>query len=235
VSSNSSDGETHRPSADHNFIAEQVSNYFVRERKKAGFTIKIRHGLQKRRSGHKKKSEKPALVVTQHDDESMEGASMYSQDAARDAADVDMTMSSMAGEEDESEDEDEDTRLEDQETSLQSTSLLHGRDKYAPGDDVPDLSYDDQDGFTQRKKHNSSLQHNPPNLSTLMVPCRSMDSMTTSSRQDEDEELTSPPFEPLPLPPLPSEGHDKARTDSAEALLTYVGQPTPIPSQLQLL
>ena len=73
----------------------------------------------------------------------------------------------------------------------------HAESSTATRDDVPDLSYDEQDLATSTR---ASFGGNTV-TSSLMAASKSMESMTTSSRQDEDEELASPPFEAVQLPP----------------------------------
>lgn len=151
----------------------------------------MRHGLHRRRGPNKKKVDRPAVVVTQHDVDAPLGVNSTSR-AANEA-----DMIAMSGEE-ESDDGASDfgSHVDDMAIDQQSYGR-HAESSTATRDDVPDLSYDEQDlGTSTRATFGGNTA-----TSSLMAASKSMESMTTSSRQDEDEELASPPFEAVQLPP----------------------------------
>lgn len=100
--------------------------------------------------------------------------------------------------------------------AIDNHSYLPQTETSASGkDDVPDLSYDDAIG------------------SSLMMPSKSLESMAASSRQDEDEELASPPFEALHLPP--TDESDKLGRSVSQGILGYDSHGLPASSSIRLI
>jgi hypothetical protein len=179
---------------------EQVSNYFVRERKKAGYVIKARHGLHARRrrlagaaasksesltSGH------PEVVVTQHPP----------------AAEEEMV------------------DMEDAEMELDTSgnsSLVHAAGGAGPApsvapsatsvngqDDLPELSYDDTSSLHHRKQGYTGYSTMPLTIPSSHAMDRATTNLSVSSgistsmsmmTDDDGSELASPPFEATVLP-----------------------------------
>lgn len=203
---------------------KQVSNYFVRERKKTGYTIKVRHGLHRRRGPNKKRVDKPEVVVTQHDDDLP--TELFNRSGPS-TSQHDLDMSCMAGQnDDEGRQNDHDSDIGTQMDADMVTDDHMGNIDPAllsnNKDDVPDLSYDDQD--LSHHHADSTFQSNSTinsehHMSSEMIASKSMDSTTSSSRLDEDEELASPPFETLQLPSRLEDG--KAGRDLPESVLSF--------------
>lgn len=95
---------------------------------------------------------------------------------------------------------DEEEGLEDEDEDADSEMVLQSQDSAVNGrDDVPELAYDDQDGSSLRSE---TLQMQQMGLASaaLMVPSCSVDSMTTASRQEDEDEIASPPYQAIHLP-----------------------------------
>lgn len=215
-------------------LSEQVSNYFVRERKKAGFTIKVRHGLHRRRGPNKKKLDRPAVVVTQHDMDSSADPSQLLPSSSQVAEDRDLSVMTGYDEEEEEESDDDASNTGSQMDGMAiDTDINIDPSLLGNKDDVPDLSYDDQDSASTLRNafpgHDDGSNNNT--MSSLMVASKSMESMTTSSRLDEDEELASPPFEAVHLPPTNEVG--KVASGLPEQLFSYGAHVLPADSSLQ--
>lgn len=214
---------------------EQVSNYFVRERKKAGFTIKVRHGLHRRRGPNKRKLDRPEVVVTQHDVNLPSELSQVASSSSQILQDI--SMSSTANYEDDQESDDGESNGGSQMDDINVDSYMGNIDPalLSGKDDVPDLSYDDQDlssslGITSQRNNISNTGNA---MSTLMITSKSMESTTTSSRQDEDEELASPPFEAVHLPPTIRDS--KVPSTLPQELFSYGNHVLPANTLLQYI
>ncbi|CAD6579762.1 MAG: hypothetical protein CYPHOPRED_001004 [Cyphobasidiales sp. Tagirdzhanova-0007] len=172
---------------------KQVSNYFVRERKKAGYQIKIRHGLNARRRGGLglKNLKKPSLVVTQHAEHEL---------SVGDDGEMD--------EQEESEGEEDAAsyiNLDDafsQISEIDAAAVLRGANSTSNSamaaaqelskDDLPDLSYDDVASI-----RSENLSHTESISSLLMLATNSQDSASTRHKED----FYSPPYKLAPLLP----------------------------------
>lgn len=146
-------------------------------------------------------------------------------------------MFSVTGDEDDADSDDGESNIGSQMDDMAVDSYTGNIDPALLGskDDVPDLSYDEQDIAASMRKvvqgmHNSNTSGG---MSSLMVISKSMESMTTSSRQDEDEELASPPFEAVQLPP--TGGDDKAPHVLPTSMFSYGAHVLPANPSLQYM
>jgi len=140
--------------------------------------------------------------VTQHDVDIPADLSQMASSSSQGLEDINMT--GATGYEDDQESDDGDSNGGSQMDDMTGDSYMGNIDPALLGgkDDVPDLSYDDQEvsSSTSNANQRNNISLTSLGTSTLMVSSKSMESMTTSSRQDEDEELASPPFEAVHLP-----------------------------------
>lgn len=203
---------------------KQVSNYFVRERKKAGYQIKVRHGLNRKRGPRKpKKAEASiepgsvpasfAVPVDAEHPEPEDEEDEYEMDDVASPMDLDddETLSQASAN-----DADPDSSLFP--NIVINTASDDGRD------DVPELSYDDVASIRSENPVNSDSIS-----SLMMLASNSQDSVRTTTSisavqqvQDDDEEpeeLPSPLFLVTPLLPA------YATAESRKAGIYQPGQP----------
>lgn len=156
--------------------SEQVSNYFVRERKKAGYVIKARHGLHSRRGRAMKlsasKAARPEVVVTHVEEEEQEDL-----DAEDDMMDIDVGATPSVGGDDLPELGFDDARP--------APTAYEG---YASAPLVPASLGVSAVGM-QRDLSNISAQTSSTGMTADLM-----------DDAEEDSELASPPFEPTVLP-----------------------------------
>ena len=146
-------------------------------------------------------------------------------------------MSGVTGDEDDGESYDGESNVGSQMDDMAVDSYMCNIDPALLGgkDDVPDLSYDDQDSASTLRNaiKGDHISTTSGRTSSLMVTSKSMESMTTSSRLDEDEELASPPFEAVQLPP--TVGNDKAAPALPTSMFSYGAHVLPANPSLQYM
>lgn len=191
-------------------FAEQVSNYFVRERKKTGYQIKIRHGLNRKpRGGRKKGASGNKLTAAALDANGTPGhASTHASDAGSRAQ---SELQSVVDEESEvEEEEEEDMEADEEEQEMDLDGAASSADAVYPAividsasdtnEDVqvPELAYDDSYSL-----HSEGLVFSDSASSLLMLAENSKDGLSSA-----DDELPSPAVLTIQLPALADGGKE---------------------------
>lgn len=191
-------------------FVEQVSNYFVRERKKTGYQIKVRHGLQRRKGKKKSTVDAHGNVI-----EAPRRPVAHSYNSYLSVAHPDYDDESLTDVEEDEFDNDRHYIAPTKRKSVAKPSV--SRNAYPAiivdnasddgRDDVPELSYDDVASLrSEQMTHTDSTSSSLLMLATNSQGGPKTTAAPPSSAGDEDpEELASPPYPVTALAPQPFE------------------------------